>query len=79
MNMKKLMLKMSAAIFTVCGLLLTGPHSLLAQYGGAVQPGQVLGEEAKKGVPVWIFILIALGLLLFILFFALRRKKNKPQ
>lgn len=46
--------------------------NLLAQYGGAVQPGQVLGEQTQAGVPAWVFVLIALAITLVILFFAFK-------
>lgn len=76
MKIRKLTIKLLTFVTSFAGLFLTTQHNLLAQYGGAVQGGQVLGEETQSGIPTWIFILIALGILLLILFFANRHKKN---
>lgn len=77
MKMKKLLLRIFVALFAVFGLLLTNPPASLAQYGGVVQPGQVLGEQAKGGIPMWVFVLIALALTSFILFFAFRGRGKR--
>lgn len=76
MKRNNLTLKFFAFVSSFAGLFLTTQNDLLAQYGGAVQGGQVLGEETQSGIPTWIFILIALGFLLIVLYFANRHKKN---
>lgn len=76
MKTRKLTFKLLTFMGSFVGLFLTAQNDLLAQYGGAVQGGQVLGEETQSGIPTWIFILIALGFLLIVLYFANRHKKN---
>ena len=77
--MKKLMLKMFAAIFAVGGLLLTNPRNLLAQYGGAAPAGgQVLGEETPSGIPVpYLIGAIILTLLGLAILFFIKRHRSK--
>jgi hypothetical protein len=72
MKMKKLLSRIFVVLLAVFGLLLTNPPASLAQYGGAVQPGQILGEQAQNGIPAWVFALIALALTVVTLFFAFR-------
>lgn len=76
MEVKKVVFKLFTFVSTFTGLFLTMQYNVLAQYGGNVPVGQVLGEETQSGIPTWIFILIALGFLLLIIFFANRHKKN---
>jgi hypothetical protein len=76
MKIRNLTLKLFTFVSSFAGLFLTTQNDVLAQYGGAVQGGQVLGEETQSGIPTWIFILIALGILFIVLYFANRHKKN---
>ena len=70
------MKKLISVLLIFFGLFLAKPSVSLAQYGGAVQPGQVLGEKAQagEGIPAWVFILIAGIFTLFFLFFVIRSR-----